>query len=160
MRNVVKVCLLALSVVMLASNAVAKDTDKGAVTKKQLQRLYSDYLAEEGYKPSIDDDGDVRFKREGDVYFIAVSEKDPEFFTVVLPNIWPIESEAERAKVLAAADASNSNSKVAKAYTVKDNVWVGIEFFVARPEDFKPVFKRAMSALDNGVANFVAKMKE
>jgi hypothetical protein len=32
--------------------------------------------------------------------------------------------------------------------------------FVSRLEDFKGVFERAMSALDNGVRNFAKKMRE
>ena len=55
---------------------------------------------------------------------------------------------------------SNANSKVSKVFTVGDNVWVSIEILVTRPEDFKGVFKRAMSAVDNGVAHFVRKMRE
>lgn len=38
-----------------------------------------------------------------------------------------IESQKERAYVLAAADASNAESKVSKIYTVKDNVWGAVE---------------------------------
>ncbi|HEY0663045.1 MAG TPA: hypothetical protein VGD18_00375 [Thiobacillaceae bacterium] len=161
MRNVVKVCLaMTLSAMMLASGAMAAQDTSKKVSKAELQRLYQAYLKEEGYKPVIDGDGDVGFKREGNNYFISVTEDDPEFFSVVLPNIWPIESDKERAQVLAAADASNAKSKVTKVFIVKDDVWVAVELFVKRPEDFKGVFDRAMSALDNGTDNFVAKMRD
>jgi hypothetical protein len=160
LRNMVTGCLApVVGMLLAASNVTAQDTDRQTLSKAQLQRLYTDYLSEEGYRPEVDSDGDVRFKREGRLYFIGVSEEDPEFFRVVLANIWPIESEKERAQVLVAADESNAKSKVAKVYTVRDNVWVCVELFVARPEDFKGVFRRAMSALDNGVAIFVEKMK-
>ena len=143
-----------------AGAATAQDDKSDSPTTEQLQALYSDYLKDEGYKPEIDSDGDVRFKREGRTYFIAVSAKDPEFFRVVLANIWSIDNEAERVKVHAAADFSNAESKVSKVHTVRDNVWVSIELFVASPGDFRGVFTRSMSALDNGVANFVKKMRE
>jgi hypothetical protein len=47
-------------------------------------------------------------------------------------------------------------------YTVKQqsNVFVSIQLFVEKPEDFKPVFRRAMSALDYARAQFIAKMRE
>jgi hypothetical protein len=130
------------------------------MTRERLQRLYSDFLTEEGYKPYLDKDGDVQFKREGRTYFIAVAESDSQFFRVVLANFWEIESEKERAQVIAAADASNGKSKVAKIFTVKDNVWACVELFLRKPEDFKGVFTRMMSAIDYGVAIFVAKMRE
>ncbi len=148
-------------VVLLSIGAVtAQVSTSSSLKKEQLQRLYTEYLTAEGYKPEVDSDGDVRFKREGRTYFIDVSEKDPEFFHVVLANIWPIESEKERLQVLAAADYSNAKSKVSKVHTVRDDVWVSIELFVASPDDFKGVFNRVMSAFDNGVANFVKKMRE
>lgn len=148
-------------IVLLSIGAVtAQVSASGSLKKEQLQRLYTEYLTAEGYKPEVDSDGDVRFKREGRTYFIDVSEKDPEFFHVVLANIWSIESEKERLQVLAAADYSNAKSKVSKVHTVRDDVWVSIELFVASPDDFKGVFKRVMSAFDNGVANFVKKMRE
>ncbi|MBM4311584.1 MAG: hypothetical protein FJ119_11665 [Deltaproteobacteria bacterium] len=161
MRNIVMGCMaVGFGMLLAASDVTAQEASIQTPSKAALQRLYTNYLTEEGYKPEVDDDGDVRFKREGRLYFIAVSDKDPEFFRVVLANIWPIESEKERVQVLVAADESNAKSKVSKVFTVRDNVWVNIELFLARPEDFKGVFKRAMSALDTGVENFAKKMRE
>jgi hypothetical protein len=128
--------------------------------KKELQRVYTTFLTDEGYKPEIDSDGDVRFKHEGKTYFIQVTDTDDEFFRMVLANIWSIDTEAERGQVMVALDYSNARSKVAKAHSVKDNVWVCIEAFVAQPGDFRGVFKRSLSALQNGVAKFVEKMRE
>lgn len=155
-----KFLFLALTLVAFASNAVAQDTKQPSAAKAELQRMYSDYLTEEGYKPSIDEDGDVVFKREGRSYFISVSEQDPEYFRVVLPNFWSIENEEERAKVLAAASWSNYRSKVSKVYTVKDNTWASVELFVKDPKDFKKVFARSMSALTNGAETFTKQMRE
>ncbi|MBN2199503.1 MAG: hypothetical protein JW747_06585 [Candidatus Aminicenantes bacterium] len=152
--------VLALSAAMILPLRGSQEAVAESVGKAELQKMYMDYLTEEGYKPEIDEDGDVRFKREGRNYFIQVDDKDLEFFRLVFPNFWPIESEEERTQVLAAADVSNAKSKVAKVYTVRDNIWASIEIFVAKPEHFKDVFKRSISALENGVANFVNKMRE
>ncbi|MEO8589186.1 MAG: hypothetical protein ABI432_07455 [Flavobacteriales bacterium] len=137
--------------------AIAQDTSK---EKKALQKMYMDYLDGEGYKPEIDSDGDVQFKAEGKTYFINVLEDDPTYFRVVLANIWPIESEEERQQVLVAVDYSNAKAKVTKSYMVKDNVWVGIELFLPKAEDFEAVFARSMSALSNGTTHFVTRMRE
>jgi len=160
MRNTATACLVLSLAAVLPVSTEAQDTDAAPVSETELQRLYTEYLTEEGYRPEVDEDGDVRFKREGRLYFINVAEDDPEFFTVVLANIWPIESETERSLVRAAADASNAKSKVSKVFTINDDVWVSIELFVEHPEDFKGVFERAMSGIDNGVAEFIQTMKE
>ncbi|MBW1882076.1 MAG: hypothetical protein JRJ58_01000 [Deltaproteobacteria bacterium] len=160
--NFVKAALGAVTLILVLSTgaAGAKDQAAGAQNKEQLQRLYVEYLSAEGYRPSIDGDGDVKFKREGRTYFIIVSEKDPEFFRLVLANIWEIENDVERSRVLQAADHSNAASKVSKVYIVKDNVWVCVELFVAAPEDFRGVFQRSMSAMETGVSNYVERMRE
>ncbi len=143
--------------------AAEKATDKGGPeppSKSSFQKMYMSYLADEGFKPEIDSDGDIDFKFEGKTCCIIIDEKDPQFFTVTVPNIWKIESEIERRKVLAAVDYVNSETKVVKAYTVKDNVRVCVELFVAKPEDYKPLFSRSTAALSRGMANFVRKMRE
>ena len=149
----VAACLLAMS----ASVHAQEGTE---YTKSDLQDIYVSFLKSEGYMASIDGDGDVTFKREGKEYFIGVDERDPQFFRLVIPNIWPIENEAERQKVLIAAHHSTAVAKCAKVFMVKDNVWVSIEIFVNSPEDFRPLFNRSISALQTGVGSFVEKMRE
>jgi len=128
--------------------------------KSDLQNLYVAFLTKEGYAPSIDRDGDVQFKFEGGSYFIGVQEKDPKYFRLVFPNFWRIESERERRKVLIAANDSTAKVKCAKVFMLKDNVHASVEIFVNSPEDFKPVFRRSISAIRAGVRNFVRKMQE
>jgi len=149
--------LALLSLLALALPAMAQDVTK---EKKAHQKMYMDYLEEEGYKPELDSDGDVQFKSEGKTYFINVLEDDPTYFRVVLANIWPIESEEERLQVLVAVDYSNAKAKVTKSYLVKENVWVGIEIFLPKAEDFTAVFPRCMSALSNGLTHFITRMQE
>lgn len=154
--------LLVAAFFVCLSGAFAQSSKKGGkeLTQKDLQKMYTDYLKSEGFSPEIDEDGDVRFKFEGKTYFIAVDAEDTECFRVVLANIWEIESEEERDKVRLAMDHCNATAKVTKAYMVKDNVWVSIETFIAKPEDFKAIFKRSLSALNHGVGLYVKKMRE
>lgn len=158
-NNCAKFIVIAISLlVFLSFGTVVSAQEK--MTKAELQELYVNYLTKEGYKPSIDSDGDVVFKKEGRTYFIAVRENDLEYFTIVLPNFWEIESERERLQVLISADAANAKSKVAKVFTIRDNTWAAIELFVSGPEDFEGIFTRSLRAIDNAVNNFVDKMKE
>jgi hypothetical protein len=143
--------------------SVEPQEEEAAVTsdaKKALQKVYMDFLTEEGFRPTIDPDGDIQFKREGFTYFIGVAEGDPQFFRLVLPHIWPIESEEERAKVLTAIDYSNRMSKAAKIYTLGDNVWGTVELFVSSPGDYEPLFERILGSLDAALELFVEKMRE
>jgi hypothetical protein len=147
-----------LFALLLAGHAL--HAQPGGPSTEELQHAYMEYLAEEGYRPELDSDGDVQFKAEGKTYFIDVEADDPAYFRVVLPNIWAIEDEDERLRVLVACDHANATAKVAKTYVVRDNVWVGIEVFLAAPDDFKRIFARSMSALGTGTSLFVKKMQE
>lgn len=158
-RNIIRFVVIGIILALGPIAAIAQNTGSATAKKKELQQLYIRYLAEEGYKPEVDTDGDVRFKREGKVYFIGVSEDDPGFFRVVLPNFWLIESREERLRVLAAADYSNALSKVCKVFTIKESVWATVELFIAAPADFRGVFNRSMLGLDNGVVNFLQRMR-
>ena len=154
---VVKYVVLYFTIFVMPLNAIAQDIP---FSRSDLQGIYTEYLTQEGYRPEIDNDGDVVFKKEGKNYFISVDENDPEFFRIVLPNFWSIENTEERSRVLAAADESNRKSKVSKVFTVRDDTWASIEIFIAHPKAFEAVFPRAMSALENGVLQFVQKMRE
>lgn len=150
--------VLILGLWFLPVSAGAEEVAKRA----ELQQMYMDYLKGEGYKPEIDSDGDVGFKKEGRYYYVSIQaqEKDPEFFRLVFPKFWKIESEKERSQVLAAADQANAIAKVSKVYTQDDNVWASAEILVDRPEHAKAVFKRALATVENAVSTFLTKMKE
>jgi len=121
--------------------------------------MYRDYLSGEGFMPSLDDDGDVVFKKEGRTYIIVIDENDEEFFRLVFPNFWPIESEDEREKVIKASCDATAKTKVAKIFPVRDNVWGTIELFVETPGSARAVISRSMSALMAAVDTFAQSMR-
>lgn len=130
------------------------------MSKEQLQELYVSYLQAEGYQPKVDADGDVQFKRQGLTYFISVSENDLEFFGMMLPNVWEIESDEERLYVLFACNEATANTKVAKAQMVGDNVWISAEIFLQRPDDFSKMLDRIFMSMDTALDTFVETMQK
>lgn len=77
------ICLL----FVLPSAGSAGELSQVGWSKKRLQDLYVTYLKKEGYGPAVDRDGEVGFEWEDHPLFVAVSEDDPLFFRLVLPNI-------------------------------------------------------------------------
>ena len=127
-------------------------------SESKLQTMYLDFLESEGMSGTIDGDGDVQFTYSDRTYFIEVNEDDNEFFRVVLPNIWPIESVQEGLEVVQACDEVNRSMKCTKAYVTNDDVWIAVELFVGSPTDFKPVFGRCLNAIEQGLETFVEEM--
>ena len=121
--------------------------------------LYLNYLKDEGYVPRVDDDGDVVFKREGGLYFLKADEEDRNYFQLVFPAFWKIESDAEEEKARAAINELNANMKVLKLFVVRDNVWATVEMFVDPIENFQGLFGRSIRLLASGASKFHAKMR-
>ena len=57
-----------------------------------------DFLQEEGYRPSQDEDGDIVFKHEAVTYLLFVEEEDTNYFRLVYPAFWEISTPDEEEK--------------------------------------------------------------
>ena len=131
------------------------------MTKAARADLYLNYLAEEGYRPEIDPDGDVAFRCEGWAYVILIDETDENYFALLCPNFWEVENEGELDNALVAANYATRTTKVAKIFLRSDNknTSASLEMFFDQPEDFRAVFSRALSALRTGVRTFADRMR-
>lgn len=130
-----------------------------AQSESDLQELFIGILAQINVEGGIDGDGDIEFEYKDRSYFLEVNENDTEFYRLVLPNIWPIESELERLKVLKAVNEINKTKKVVKAYAVNDNVWLTVEMFLGKPDNFIGSLERQFKVINEAVDLFVEEMK-
>jgi len=129
------------------------------MTRQERMDLYHEFLEEEGYRPSIDKDGDLMFKIESQTYFVIVEEDDAEFFRLVYPNFWSIENEDERARAYVAAHDATAKTKVAKVFVVNDDTWASLELFCNPPETVKTVLPRGVSSVQTAVDTFTQIMR-
>ncbi len=132
------------------------------MNRQQLTKMYTDYLTSEGYQPTLDKDGDVRFKAEGFTYYIIIDDEDERYFRLLFPNFWSIDDGDELARALISANYATMRTKVAKVYVHEDgkNTSASIEMFLDPPDQFAKTFPRCMSALRTSVNTFVERMKE
>lgn len=129
------------------------------MTKTERISILQDFLVEEGYRPVVDDDGDLRFKFEGSTYFVILDD-DPTYFRLAFANFWSIDSEVERTAVMKAAIHATRMTKVAKVFPTDNNVWATIELFASPPAAVHPVFARSIAALQAAVHQFQMSMSE
>jgi hypothetical protein len=120
---------------------------------------YLEYLSQEGYRPVIDDDGDVAFKLEGGTYYLMVDESDPLYFRLLYPNFWAVESEEERLKADRVMGALNAELKVVKLYPHRDDTCAAIEMLMPDEDGFREVFPRAAALLTEAVTVFRRHMR-
>lgn len=118
------------------------------------------YLEEEGFRPKIDEDGDIVFKYEGGTYFIDSDKADELFIRIGFPNFWPIENDDERTRAIKAAHELTKDIKVAKIYVVDGHVWGTVELFLNDEDTFASIFPRCMLALQGAVQGFISSMEK
>ena len=130
--------------------------------REALQDIYMETLTVEGYRPEIDNDGDIQFRVLGSNYFIIIDETDLQFFQIYT-GFWLDDMTMEDAydKV----NYANRRSKVAKISLSTNEeepdrliVSITAELLVDNPEDFAQVFTRAISLLANAKSIFQAQL--
>jgi hypothetical protein len=122
--------------------------------KMSLAAVYVQFLVDEGFDPDIDDAGDVMFECGGRTYYLMVDDDDPDYFRLLFPNFWSVDSEAEHRRALLAAAEVTAEIKVAKVYVLGDDTQAAVEMFLADPADLGRVFPRALRAVQGAVRRF------
>ncbi len=132
------------------------------LSKDSVRGMYMEYLQQEGYNPEIDSDGDIRFKKEGDTFYVIFDDDDLEYLKILRNNFWSVESAAEKQAILVAADSANRRTKVAKVFlnSDEDNTQAATQAYISGPEQFALTFDRSLSALQSAIDKFVKKMRE
>lgn len=119
-----------------------------------LAEVYVEFLQTEGYRPVLDEVGDVVFKCEGRYYCITVDDGDPLYFRLTFPNFWSLDSEPERHWARVAAAEVTAEFKVVKLFPQHDDMQAATELFLAHEDDFRVLFDRCLTVLQSAVRRF------
>lgn len=117
---------------------------------------YIELLTELGFRPELTSNGNVVFKYQSLTYCLYANESDPVYFQLVCPSFWSVDSAEELQLSLYVASEISRDTKVAKAFVNSDETHVSaaVEMFVADPEHLRPIFARALGALNWSVNEF------
>lgn len=117
-------------------------------------------LKEEGYRPYVDEDGDLIFKAESKNLLIPADRGDEEFLRIALPNFWSIDSELERLMTDKAASEVNRTVKAVKVFPVEDNIWASVEIFASPIQSVHDVLPRYIQVLLLALDEFRQQMQK
>ncbi len=130
------------------------------MNKAERSTMYCEYLKREGYRPIVDEEGDVMFKHEGRTFFLLIDNEDDIYFRLVLPGIFSCDKEEDRPGVEHACMMATAKTKVAAAYLQDTQVWVSAELLISPPTAFENVFQRSLGIVDAGARNFADAFRE
>lgn len=136
-----RLLLALLSVQLCFMAGVAQELN---VAQTKLRSDIEAFLKEEGFMPSIDTDGEIKFKREGVNYYIRVNEnnKSPMFVSLYAPYSYPSDYSVE---VFKQATIELNLYKGVKVLCFEKSVRYQAEMFLTDAESFKQVFYKLIS---------------
>lgn len=116
------------------------------------------FLKEEGFMPELDSDGDIKFKSEGQPYYISVSKTDENPMYVVLFRSFnnPDEYSAE---TIAMASTKLNFYKGVKVLCFDKSFRIGAELYVRNAEPVKSAFYKLKGIIDSVKSDFLDKCK-
>ena len=92
-------------------------------------------LEKMGYKPEIDNDGDIQLRYQMKTIFVLIGDEDEQYISVMLPQFHEI-ADGEETLVLAVCNKMTRELKLAKIYVDQTfkNVSATCEFFYSNEE--------------------------
>ena len=114
-----------------------------------------------GFKPQIDDEGDIFVRYQMKTFYVMGSNSgDEDYLVVVFPQMYEV-NEGEETKVLAVCNKITREIKLAKVYidqTLK-NVSAGCEFYYNGEESLKTCLDKAIEILGMVRLTFIKTMR-
>lgn len=135
---------------------VARPRSKSAVVKEAVSPMIALRTLLEAHGFSVQDDPEVglSFMFEGGQYYLPLQSGDQEFYHLLFPNFWALDSDEEYGRALFACDAVNREAKLVKVHTAESDVWAGVEALHASPEAFMAQLPRYLVLVQEAVRAF------
>lgn len=150
--------LIALNIVLLILSFVGSAKE---LNNEQL-KLRDDiktFLTEEGFLPEIDDDGDIKFKKEGSDYYVRVYANDEHpMFVVLFRQFAKPDNYSTDAIKLAAAELNFY--KGIKVLCFENSFQIRGEMYVTSAEAFKYSFYRLLNLIKSTKDDFMGELEK
>jgi len=124
--------------------------------QKSFQNSIITFLREEGYSPSIDNNGWIAFKSEGKMFGIIIEKESPFFIIFRRSGFLVGGSDGfEYVFSLLACNKVNEDSRAVKMFCTKESVYLQVEQYTRSAEDFKYVFYQNLNVLTDAAKRFI-----
>lgn len=133
-------CLLPITV----STFAQKQFDEAQL---KLRSNIESFLQEEGFMPTIDNDGDIQFKKEGEKYYVIIDVRDTSPFYLSLCKLYKYNEKYSKQNI--EKNLSELNLKKGVKLICFDSYYrYGAEMYLVNAENFKYVFYKLMKQLE------------
>ena len=137
-----------IGILLLASFVSQAQEKKLNREQLALRNEISMFLKEEGFSPSIDSDGDIKFDTDGKTHYVSVSEVDDNPLYLVFFRNFRYPDEYSSDVVFMATKALNRYKGI-KVTCHDYSFQIGAELYLRNAELFKNSFYKLMKQIDN-----------
>lgn len=137
-----KKCLI-LIVCMLLCNVAYISADELNLSQLRLRGDIKNFLQQEGYLPEIDSDGDIKFKKEGDSYYVIINPGDTSPMYVMLSRVLA-NPEGYTPEAIKLASAELNLYKGVKMLCFEKSISIRTEMYLTSADAFKNVFNKLL----------------
>ena len=123
------------------------------------QEMIFNYLKDEGFVPSYDEDRDIRFKYQMRNFIVSNYENDKQFLQIMMPYIFDVTAENRRA-ALEACNKINADKKIVKAVVMNDAVFLSTEILLDSTPEPKAFVMRMLDMLLGSQQSFYSILRE
>ncbi|WP_300748200.1 YbjN domain-containing protein [uncultured Alistipes sp.] len=123
------------------------------------QEMIFNYLKDEGFVPSYDEDRDIRFKYQMRNFIVSNYENDKQFLQIMMPYIFDVTAENRRA-ALEACNKINADKKIVKAVVMNDAVFLSTEILLDSTPEPKAFVMRMLDMLLGSQQAFYSILRE
>ena len=151
--------LVAILLCAVGLSTIIAYADDLTPSQLKLRNEIKAFLQEEGFMPEIDSDGDIKFKKEGSIYYIKVysSDTSPMYVALSLGFNKPEGYSDEAIKI--AANELNLYKGV-KVLCMDNGFSIRGEMYLVSSEAFKYSFYKLMSQISNVRDDFMDELEK
>lgn len=156
MKKIIITLLFAVMVLPVVS--FAQSDSKYNSEQLALRTNLFNFLKEEGFVPEIDSDGDIKFKADGDIFYISIykNNENPMYVVLYKPFNYPKDYSVET--VIMATKQLNLYKGV-KVACFNNSFRIGAEMFVRSAEPVKDAFYKLKEIIGNVESDFLKECK-
>ena len=137
-------CFIALMSICAVVTYAQKNFNAG---QKALNDNIFAYLQNEGYVPSIDSDGDIKFKRNGDIYYVIIRPEETSPYFIRLQKYFSYGTRVTKQNILKYVKEVNSYKMLKCTFTDEQYVLTS-EMFLSNSSSFTLIFNRLLRVFD------------
>ena len=143
-----KIKLFILACMMMFTGSAFAQQKSLNVQQQNLRSSIMSFLRDEGYQPSIDDDGDIKFKRQGDIYYVIVSENDESPMYIRLAKYFEYGTKMTKQKVRESCEEINKY-KMLKLSPLNNSFCMDIVLYVTNSQAFTAIFNKVIKIMED-----------